>query len=104
MMFLTSRSFVCTRLMDADSYVGKRCVVKNIGNGVAYIKHDNSKPTGLFIGTATRLVSHLAHTANRGKRPIQNTDNLPEGDLLRWPGQRISTSDSHPALQQAGIF
>ena len=82
-------------------------MVKNIGNGITHLSHGFLQRAGGLggIGTVrTFLVGRLADTADRRQRPVQNADDLAEGDFFRGLDEGIPASNTTATGQQAGAF
>lgn len=84
--------------------IGEGRVVENIRDGVTHVQHHQAEAAGLFIGAHAPLVGNLADAPDWGKRAVQRTHNLPQGDLVGGTREVIAAAHSEPAVEQARIL
>lgn len=56
----------------------------------------------LFIGTTAAFVRGLADAGNRGQRAVDQSDDLANGNVFRWPRQKVAAMFATPALEVTG--
>ena len=90
--------------LNSLGYVSQAGIVQDFSDCIADVSHHHPQPAGLFIRAITRLIRHLAYTADGSQWSIQHAHDMPEIDFGRWFGQVITSAEPHFALQQAGVL
>lgn len=76
--------------------------VENVRDCVSNIEHQHAEAAVLFVGTTTAFVGGLADTGDRGQRTVDKSHDLADGNVFRWPRQKVAAMFSAPALEVTG--
>src|SRR5207237_6292955 len=76
--------------------IGQRDVVQDVGDSVAHFEHDEPQLADLFVRAGAALVGHLAHTADRCDRAVEDAHHLSNRDVLGRHGQVVSAVHALP--------
>jgi hypothetical protein len=97
--------FIFAKLPHRDFYdVSQSKSVENIRDRVSHIEHQYAQAAVLFVRATTAFVGGLTDAGDRGKRAINQPYNLANGNVFRWPSQKVAAMFPAPALEVTGSF
>ena len=80
-------------------------IIQDVGDGVANRSHDVlDRATGMISvrAVAAFLVGSFADTADGSQWSVKDSDDLSQGNLVRWFDQAVAALDASPAGEETG--
>jgi hypothetical protein len=81
----------------------KAVSVKDFGDGVSHIEHEEAQAAVVLIRAGTFLVSTLAHAADRSEWTVDQADDFAHENIGGWAGEEESTVLAALAIDDTGF-
>ena len=77
--------------------------VKDVGDGVSHIEHEEAQAAVVLVRAGTFLVSTLAHAGDRSEWAVDQADDFAHENIGGWAGEEESTVLAALAIDDTGF-